>query len=157
MKHSILQKGFSLVEVIVFIVVVSVALVALIRVYSATLIGNKSINPVVRVRALELAQAQMDEILSRKFDENTPTGGIPACDSADGIACSGINPDSDFDDVGDYNGNPTITDTYHTVSVSVTADGADLGIPDSQARRISVTVTVFDNDSVTLTAYKTNF
>lgn len=149
------NKGVTLLETIVFLVVVSIALVALLRVYSAAV--SNSVDPVVRTRALELAQAQMDEILARKFDENTPTGGIPACDSDDGVLCAGIVPDGDFDDVGDYAGFTNNSVTGYPVSVSVVSAGGDLNLPTEQARRITVTTTMPDGDTLSLTAYKTNF
>ncbi len=148
-------RGVTLIETIIFLVVVSIALVALVKVYTYAVVN--SVDPVVRTRALELAQAQLDEILSRKFDENTPSGGVPACDTTGEPACAGIAPDGDFDDVGDFHGNPTISDPNHTVTVSVTNAGADLGLPAAQARRISVTVSVTASDSLTLSVYKTNF
>ncbi|MFT5082917.1 MAG: MSHA pilin protein MshD [Lentisphaeria bacterium] len=158
-KHRVGQ-GVTLVETTVFLVVVSVALVALLSVYSQAVLT--SVDPVVRTRALELGQAQLDEILSRKFDENTPTGGVPACDSLEGVACLGIAADPDFDDVGDYD---NFTQNYggdYDLIVGVSEAGVELGIPSAQARRISVVVSMprgrrATPDSVALTAYKTNF
>ncbi len=148
-------RGVTLIETIVFLVVVSIALAALVKVYSFAVVN--SVDPVVRTRALELAQAQMDEILSRKFAENTPSGGVPACGSSGVPACAGIAPDGEFDDVGDFHGNPTISDPNHTISVSVTEAGASIGLPAAQARLIAVTVSVTASDSLTLSVYKTNF
>ena len=155
MKQANHQRGVTLIETIVFIVVISIALVALVRVYEQSVIN--SVDPLLRVRALELAQAQMDEVLSRKFDENTPTGGIPACDTAAGIACAGIVADAGLDDVGDYNANPTLGAAPYTVTVSVVPAGAELGIANTQARRVTVNVTMPGGDSVILTSYRTNF
>lgn len=144
----------TLVETMVFLVVVSIALVALVRVFSQGV--SDSVDPVVRARALELGQATLDEILARKYDENTPTGGVPACNSTDGPPCVGIAPDGDYDDVGDYHGISDTSSPYHTIDVTVTdANGA--GFPAVQARLITVTVSLPDGDSLTLSAYKANF
>lgn len=148
-------SGVTLIETIVFLVIVGVALGALIRVYTFAVVN--SVDPIAQTRALELAQAQLDQILSRKFDENTPTGGVPACDSTSGIACLGISPEAGFDDVGDYHGFTNNSDPNHTLTVTVTAAGGDLGIPAAQARLISVSATVLGGDSLTLSVYKTNF
>src|SRR5690606_8207728 len=151
-RHSIsLQRGVTLVETIVFIVVVSIALVALIRVFNASV--SQSVDPLVRIRALELGQAQLDEILARKFDENTPTGGVPACDSPDGVACAGIAADSDYDDVGDYNNYTNSAYSGYVISVSVVNAGGDLGLPVSQARLVSVNVSMPHGDALTLSSY----
>lgn len=154
-KYPSAQAGVSLVEAIVFIVVISIALGALINVFSFSVLN--SVDPVSRVRALEIAQAQMDEILARKFDENTPAGGVPACDSAAGVGCLGIVPDGDFDDVGDYHGLSDNSNSYHTVSVSVTNAGTDIGLAATRARLIAVSVTIPGGDSLTISAYRVNF
>ena len=149
------QTGVSLIETIVFVVVVSIALVALVRVFSASV--SESVDPVVRIRALELGQAQLDEVLARKFDENTPTGGVPPCDSATGVACAGIVADGDYDDVGDFNAYVNNAYDGYSISVSVTSAGADIGLPDTQARLINVSVSMPTGDTLSLSSYKVNF
>lgn len=148
-----LCRGVTLVETIVFLVIVGVALSALVQVYTYAMVN--SVDPVVRARALELAQAQLDEVLSRKYDENTPTGGIPACDSAFGVACLGISPDGDYDDIGDYDGFVNNSDPNHTLTVSVTE--TSFGTPAAPARLISVSATVPGSSNLVLSVYKTNF
>lgn len=155
------MAGVTLVETIVFLVVVSVALVALVRVFSQGVVslgpdGDVRAPDVVRVRALELAQAKMDEILARKFDENTPTGGVPACNSVGGGGCLGIAPDGEYDDVGDYHGHNDSSNPYHTVSVTVTEATAP-GFPAVPARLITVSVSLTAGDTLVLSAYKANF
>lgn len=154
---NIVQKGVSLIETLVFLVVVSIALGALINVFSHAV--ENSVDPVVRIRALELAQAQLDEVLSRKFDENTPSGGVPACNSSAGVACAGITPDADYDDVGDFNGYVNNSHANHTISVAVVEAGSELSssIGNGNARRITVTVTVPGSSDIQLSAYKVNF
>ena len=158
-QHAV--NGVTLIELVAFLVVISVALVGLLKVFNQA--QENTADPLIRVRALELAQAQLDAILARKFDENTPTGGVPACDSVDGDACLGIiSGDTDLDDVGDYNGFNFVQDGF-VVDVDVTESGADLGLSNSQARLISVSVTTpaTSTDStgsvVALSAYKVNF
>jgi MSHA pilin protein MshD len=154
-KH---QTGLSLIELVVFIVVVSIALVALISVYNEAMIN--SVDPLIRVRALECAEARLDEITSRKFDENSPTGGIPACGSAEptAVACGGIAVDAGLDDIGDYNGQ-TFVDGDCSVTVSVTGEGTDLGLADDEnlVRLITVTSNMPDGGVVRLSTYHTNF
>lgn len=147
------QRGVTLIEVILFIVVLAIALVAILRVFNLAV--TRSVDPLIRVRAIEIAQAQLDEILSRRFDENTPVGGVPACNANGGVACLGITADTDFDDVGDYH---LFTQTFsggYTLTVNVTAE-------DIETRRIAVTVNLpslssSSDSSITLSAYKVNF
>lgn len=157
------QKGATLIEIVVFIVILGVALAATLKVFNDSVV--RANDPLIRVRALELAQAQLDDILSRKFDENTPTGGVPACDSAASGApsCAGIVPDGDFDDVGDFQGFEDLSHTGYRIFVSVEEAGTDLGIPESQARLITVQVSTpatsagASGIALTLAAYKVNF
>ena len=152
------QTGLSLIELVVFIVVVSIALVALISVYNEAMIN--SIDPLIRVRALECAEARLDEITSRKFDESSPTGGVPACGSAEtaAVACTGITVDAGLDDIGDYNGR-TFVDGDCNVTVSVVGEGTDLGLADNEnlVRLITVSSNMPDGGVIRLSTYHTNF
>lgn len=149
------QDGFTLVELIVFIVVIAIGMGALLAVFNQSVV--QSVDPVVRIKALEKGQALMDEILARKFAENTPTGGVPACGSLAQAACTPITADSDFDDVGDYHGYSNTTDSLFPVSVVVVNAGGDLGLTADYARRITVSVGMPDGNTLRLTAYKVNF
>ncbi len=149
------QGGFTLIEVIVFIVIIAVAMGALLAVFNHSVVN--SVDPAVRVKALEKGQALLDEILARKFDENTPTGGVPACDSSAGQPCLGISPDGDFEDVGDYQGYADISDPKFPISVSVVNAGADLGLSANRARLIVVSVGMPGGSTLRLSAYKVNF
>jgi len=148
------QRGVTLIELLMFIVVVSIALGALLQIFNSN-VAN-SVDPVLRMKAVEAGQALLDEILSRRFDENTPTGGIPACGSTDGDVCAGIAADADYDDVGDYNGYSTSGSGY-SLNVSVSNAGAHLGINPANARLITVVIDTTDGSSLTLAAYRVNF
>ena len=152
------QLGVTLIEMVVFIVVVSIALGTLFSVFNYSIIN--SVDPMVRVRALTCAQAKLDEIVARKFDENSPTGGIPACNSAElgAGACAGITVDAGYDDVGDYHGQ-TFVDGDCSVSVTIAGEGTDLTLADdaSRVRLITVTAGLPGGGGVTLSAYRTNF
>lgn len=157
-KHRVRKKsqaGLTLIEVIVFIVVVSIAMGALLAVFNNAVINT--VDPAVRIKALEKGQALMDEILARKFADNTPTGGIPACGSNGVDACTPISPENRFDDVGDYHGYSDTTDTGFPISVAVVEAGSDLGLAADAARRITVSVGMPDGNILQLTAYKVNF
>lgn len=105
------QRGLTLVEMIVTIVILSVALLGI----AATLnLGvSQSSNTLFELRATALAQAYLDEILSKKYDERSRNSGIPPC-VATGLpgrncnATLGTNGSesarTSFDDVDDYDG-----------------------------------------------------
>lgn len=142
------QEGVSIFELIVFIVVVGIASASLFKVYNYSLMHN--VDPIVMVRALEVAQSKLDEILALKYDEKTPTGGIPACNATNpaGAACDNTK-DSNMNDVDDYNTYSDTPYTGYTRTVTVTTG--------TNEKLISVTVTTPLSTSLTLAAYRANF
>lgn len=72
-KHNYYQKGISLIELVIFIVILSVALTGITLIYINT--TRYSADPMVRIRSIELAQSTLEEILSKAYDHNTPVGG----------------------------------------------------------------------------------
>ena len=113
------QSGITLIELVVTIVVLGVALITL----SGILRGGASNNSdlTIQVRATSLAQAYLDEILGKRYDERTRNRGVPPCSTAAPAPrqCSaeasfgadygspvdpGENSRSRLDDVDDYHG-----------------------------------------------------
>lgn len=142
------QRGVSLIELVAFLVVIAIASSALMATYSYSL--RNSADPIIVVRATELAQAKLDEVLALKYDANTPTGGIPACGSTDpaALACNNT-PDADMNDVDDFN---NVSDTPYTgYSRSVSVSTA------SNQKLVTVTVTAPKNVTIQLAAYRANF
>src|SRR5882672_534130 len=85
------SRGFSLPELILLIVVMSIALTGILLVFKHAVVG--SVNPVVNKQAIAIAESLMDEILLMPF--GNPTGGFSG-------AATQANR-AQFDDVGDYN------------------------------------------------------
>lgn len=140
------ENGVSLIELVVFIIVVGIASSALFSTYSYSLMRNT--DPLIQVRALELAQARLDEVLALKYDENTPTGGIPACGSSGAPACNNTT-DSNRNDVDDFHNVSDTPYTGYTRNVTVTTANNE--------KLVTVTVTAPKNWSITLAAYRANF
>jgi MSHA pilin protein MshD len=140
-QKSCNQSGVSLIEMIVFIVVVSIALLALVGVYNQATINN--VDPIVRVRALEAAQSKLDEILALKYAENTPTGGIPACSPCDDT------PDSNMNDVDDYRGWSDVPYAGYSRRVTV--------VTNNNIKLITVSVTTPTGETMLLAAERANF
>lgn len=67
------NHGFSLIETLVFIVVMSVALAGIANMFYTN--TQQSAAPLIRERTLMIAQGLMDEIIAKGWDENTPLGG----------------------------------------------------------------------------------
>jgi len=115
------QQGFTLIEIIVGIVVLSIAF----SIFTTLIypLANQSAKQVHQIKAAELGQSMINEIIAKAFDENSDkSGGIYRCgeDSnndgeiklADDETCTesvNLGPDNTetrktFDDVDDYNG-----------------------------------------------------
>jgi len=114
------QPGFTLIELVIGIVVFAIALT-----FVTTLIfplSGRSVDPIMQVRATELANAILNEISSKSFDENTigqqfcnddkngdgdlDDSGEQACTSAANFAAETgefrTSTTSNYDDVDDY-------------------------------------------------------
>lgn len=174
MMKSNHQRGFSLIETIIVIVLVG-AMMAGMSALFMTNVGN-SHRPYLRQRALAVANALMDEIFRKRWNEATPIGGgcvntgSGACPTGPGVIVIGTDGDTRaiFDDIDDYNGlnqsppqDSSATDmpgyAGFTVTVSVSQPGAAWnGIPAADVRLISVTVTSSSNEAITLSAYRVN-
>ena len=157
-------QGMSLVEMILTIVIISVAMVASLRSFSV--LSGRSSDVMVQTRALDLAQLYIDEILSHRFDEDTGVYGTPTFTGACRITDDGENRD-DYDDVDDFaeisNEAPALIDSSlaadyagFTVSVDVACDDS-IGVNTDGAKLVTVTITdPIGNDSV-FSVYKGNY
>jgi len=148
---SLHQRGLTLIELIVFIVVVGIGVIGILSVLIQTTM--KSADPIVRKQAIAVAEAMLEEVLLKDFAN--PTGGYTGGDR------------TRFDDVSDYNGFSQIGVTNvlgdaapglgtYTVVVTV-AGSADLsGIGSADAKKITVTVTG-SGETYILAGYRTKY
>jgi len=169
------QLGATLVELIVTIVILSIAMVSLAMTLSFS--ASHSADAMVQAKTVELGQAYLEEILTKGFDENTPVGGIPACSAAT-IACGSIGPEAGetratFDDVDDYHGlndSPprdslgVVRNNYDGYSVAVSvvymtaSQLADYGLGSTtDAKLITASVTPPGGTAVVFSVYRANF
>lgn len=119
-----LQRGFTLVELIIGIIVFAIAM-SIVTVLVAPS-ASRSVDPMMQVRAAELAQSLLNEISAKSFDENSdrlngqircnedlsdpPNGnaddsgiGERNCTDDEALGPDGEERD-EFDDVDDYDG-----------------------------------------------------
>ena len=154
------ERGFSLVELIVFIVIVSIALAGVLSVMNLT--TKHSADPLVRKQAIAVADSLLEEIELQNFSVTSAP-----------VAPTQANRPF-FDDIGDYNTFSTTgiypIDSSVPISnlagynVSVTVANADLGPAGSvitaasgKAKLITVTVTGPDNTTIVLSGYRTAY
>ena len=66
-------RGFTLIETVIFIVIIAIAVLSVTLLFSQSVRHSNA--PLERQRALALANAFMEEIRHKRWDENTPIGG----------------------------------------------------------------------------------
>jgi MSHA pilin protein MshD len=94
-----ITKGFTLIELIVGIVVLSISFSLLISLILP--LSEKSAEQLHQVRASELGQSMMNDIIGRAFDQQSDmTGGLIRC-GENSIVCTSHN------NLGSENGEPT--------------------------------------------------
>lgn len=150
-----LSQGATLVELIISIVVLSVAAVGIFGAIG-TLVG-RSADPLIRHQSLAIAEAYVEEIQSMSF---ALPGACPAVPGGGGRA--DFNAICHYDglvDNGavDQNGVSIGNLTNYTVSVSVTGSTGLGGLTAANAARIDVSVTGPTNEVVLMTAYRSNY
>jgi MSHA pilin protein MshD len=159
------ERGATLVELVITIVIISIAIAGVVGAFS--LITGRSADPLNQTRAVELAQLYMDEILTKKYGESTPQGGVPRQPGNCALGPDGSETRATFNDVDDYNGlseaPKTHTNTALTgyqgfnVGVSVACAGSELGLASAEAKRIDLTISAPGNQSFVFSAYRVNF
>jgi MSHA pilin protein MshD len=177
------QRGLTMVELIMFIVIVSVAVVGVLKVIGDT--TAHSVDPIRRKQALAIAESLLEEIELAKFtycdatDTNAAQAAAPAsCTVPEVFGQEAGGSARPFDNVNDYVAGSGVATAYSTdaagnawptgyaATVTVTAD-AGLGpagatIPSNatsagmNALRITVSVT-YGQDTLTLDGYRTRY
>ena len=149
--NSLRERGFTLVELIIFIVVLSVGLAGILLVMNTVV--KSSADPMIRKQTLAVAESLLEEILLK--DYSNPAGGYTGAVRAQ------------FDDVSDYAGYsssggivdmlgaPVVGLSAYNISPPVTvASTTDLG--GVSAQKITVFVTG-PAGTISLLGYRGNY
>ncbi|MFT5296127.1 MAG: MSHA pilin protein MshD [Colwellia sp.] len=178
------QSGFTLIEIIVGIVVLSISYALLTSLIYP--LASQSAAQIHQIRAAELGQSMVNEILGKAFDENSDMSGgeercgevsADLCTTSANLGADGSEERGDYNDVDDYNtinftddeilnsqGN-SISDVYvgFSMNVEVFYDSDysgeyDAGIDDEKtAKLIKVTVRSPQDDDYIFSVYRVNF
>lgn len=169
-------RGLTLIELLLFVVVVGIALAAMLKVFvSATL---SSADPMVRRQQLAIAESLLREVELMPFtwcdpDDANVAAANAAADCATSVENSGPEGGesrygaSYFDNVNDYagfsmSGIRDITNTAvaglsgYGASVAVAAQALD-NVAAGEALKITVTVTAPDGSAVSLQGWRTRY
>lgn len=181
------QAGISLIELVIFIVIVSVAVAGVLSVFSTAVKG--SADPMIRKQAIAIAESLLTEVESQAFtwcdpqDANVLTAtsaagcAVAANDqNKGGAALTSPTPGTEtrysaatpFDNVADYGGfsKANIDDvtggnviTGYTASIAITRAGGIAPFAALPADAVlRIDVTVSGNgESVTLTGYRMRY
>jgi len=181
------QRGVSLIELIMFIVIVSVALAGILLVMNTATKG--SADPLVHKQALAIAESLLEEVELMPFtfcDPDDPVAGLVT--TVDTTACTApvggevIGPEAgetryaapSFDNVSDYAGfgmaagallditNNPVGPAGYVVAVTVANSGmpvagASPAIPAAEVLLITVTVTGPDSVPVVVEGIRTRY
>lgn len=179
------QHGFTIVELIVFIVIVSVALAGVLTVLNVT--AKSSADPMIRKQMLTIAEALLDEVQSQPFTwcdpddrsaatatsatlDVTATDPTQCWDALEGLGTETVSGNTDarlsasspYDNVSDYNGLSTLTGITgipmppgYSATVAVAQDALN-GIAATESLLITVTVS-HATDSLALQGYRTRY
>ncbi len=145
------DSGFTLIELIVAMVVISVALVGVMTVINYTTLH--SADPVLRQQAIVIAEAYMEEITLKNYTDP----------DADGEASRAL-----FDDVDDYNGltdsgahdqNGNAISGLENYSVNVSVVPQNYGPSGREVSGVKIDVTVTDpaGEKLTINGYRANY
>lgn len=139
------QSGLTLIELVIFIVIISVAVAGVLSVMNFT--TQHSADPLVRKQAAALADSILEEILLKNYAD------------PDGTEAGESGRDT-YDDVRDYNGksNADFSDlpgelSAYAIAIKVEDDSTTLGIA---AKKVTVTVTN-GGESISMTGYRTDY
>ena len=170
------QRGVTLIELIVFIVIVSVGLAGILSVLNLT--TRHSADPMIRKQMLAIAEGLMDEVAAQPVtwcDPDDPAAAtamnVAACATPEAIGAEGgetrggaVTP---FDNVNDYNGLAGITTGItgtamplgYSAAITVAQDALGPGVavvPAPASLRMTVTVS-FGNENLIVEGYRTRY
>jgi MSHA pilin protein MshD len=147
-KGSRHDRGFTLIELVISMVVVSIALGGVLMVMNYTV--QHSADPMLQHQAVAIAEAYLEEALLRSYTDPDGVDGETARDLLDDM--------DDYDglsDVGarDQEGTEITGLEAYTVSVAVT----DTLLNGIGSKRVTVTVSHPSGINLTLSGHRTNY
>jgi MSHA pilin protein MshD len=179
-RYRVGQAGISLVELIMFIVIVGVGLAGVLSVMNTS--SAHSSDPLLRKQALALAEALLEEVSLMPFTTCDPDGfdpGTGACAQTEtfGPEAGEVrgHPTTPFDNVNDYNGFSltgggsdiggsagVLVPTGYTANVAVAQAGgfgpAGAEVANADVLQITVTVTINSTgDNIALDGFRARF
>lgn len=143
------QRGLTLIELVMFIVIVSVGIAGILTVMNQVV--RSSADPMIAKQAVAFADAVLEEVLSKPFAD---PDGVAAKEASRAL----------WDDVTDYGGatiqgNELLTgaDNALLAGYSAAVAVADATVSGIAMRRVTVTVTAPGGGAFAVGGYRANF
>ncbi len=143
-------RGFTLIEMVVAIVIISVGLAGVLLAFSSAV--KATADPLIHKQMLTIAEEMLEEVLLKPY--------APAAGSISGCNRSNADDVSDYasytdQPVCDIDGSPVAGLSAYSVTVTVDA-GASLGTLSSDVKKVTVTVR-HGTESLSLVGWRTNY
>jgi len=147
------QRGLTLIELLIFIIVISVGLVGILAVMNYT--TKASADPMMRKQSIAMAEAVLEEVLAKPFCD--PDLTPPAC-TASPEASRDL-----YDDIADYDGKTIAgtdllagANTAQLAGYSAAIALSDVTINGIAMKKVTVTVTG-GAEPFALSGYRANY
>jgi len=152
------QRGFTLIELIIFIVVVSAGLAGILSVMNTVV--KSSADPMLRKQSIAIAESMLEEVLLKDYINTLGKQSVQSVRAnwtmvidADGYYTStGITDPQNVPIVGLEKYNIAVT-----VALATAADNAQLAALTPAAYKVTVTVTDPGANTVTLVGYRASY
>jgi MSHA pilin protein MshD len=152
------SQGFTLIEMIIFIVIVGIGVAGILSVYSTNI--RSSADPIIRKQALAIAESLLEEILLKEFkDPDGGTNGVSTCNLGTGTNRSLWKDVCSYNTyistgINDMQGNSIAAlSGYNITSVAVTSPT----ISGIAFKQVVVTVTDTQSNTISLTGYRGDY
>jgi MSHA pilin protein MshD len=165
--------GMTLIEVVVFIVVLGIGIAATVMLFNQ--VTKASVDPMIRKQAIALASSLLEEIELKPFtycDPDDPAvytaGSTGACATAEGIGVEGgetrYNAASRFDNVSDYNGfamgsgqtDPNVRTADNTAIAALSSYSVTVTVAAIAANELGATIPTATTEALRITVVATH-
>ena len=151
------HNGFTLIETVIFIIIVSIAVAAITTQVSQNV--QHSADAVLRQKAIALSHQFLDQMQTARWDETTPIGGGtapgqtgPGLDAGETCTFSDID---DFDDFDCFSGT-SLGDGY-SITITVTNGAGGWVVPGNSHKKALISVATPMNETLAITLYRANY
>lgn len=146
------QTGFTLIEMVMAIVIISVGLAGLLVAFNTTV--KSSADPLIRKQMLAIAEEMMEEILLKPY--------APAAGTISGCNRAGADDVSDYaaytnQPVCDIDGTAVAGLGGYAVTVAVDSSASLGTLASPHVKKVTVTVSHGSSDSLSLVGWRTDY